>query len=633
MDIFGNFKTDRPRKVKSYNYREYQHQDETLEGMSDLPEEKQSHNFIIYYSGFFLLVFLLIFKLFNVQVVQSSFNEQLAEGNRIRPRIITAPRGVIYDSNGNWLARNIPSFALAATPSDLPRSQSDRDRVYQQTADIAQISKESVKKIAEENGLLSLDPVIIKGNLPREEALILEQKTADIPGVSVIKKAIREYSAIASIGNIIGYAGKVSEEDLENNQSLRVSDDIGKLGIEKVYDQELRGTPGVENVEVDSKGRIERVLADKDYMEPKEGENLVLNINAVLQNRVAEYLKQGIEASAVKSGTVVAMNPKTGGIISMVTIPYFDNNLFAKGISNEVYQQLVNDPDKPLFNRSANGTYPPGSIIKPLIASAALQEGTINENTAFDTPAEIAIGEYIFPDWKDHGYTDVRRAIAESNNIFFYSLGGGYENIKGLGPEKIKNYLSSFGLGQETGIDLSSEASGLIPDPEWKKRVKNESWYLGDTYHESIGQGDLLVTPIQMLTALSAIANGGKLLEPHLIKSIGLADEEGTSKIEPKLIREGFISNHNIEIVRQGMRMAVTEGSARSLSTLPFTVAGKTGTAQFFNNQKTHAWFECFAPYEDPEIALVVLVEGGGAGNEIAVPIAENVLKAYFELR
>jgi penicillin-binding protein 2 len=633
MDIFGNFKSDRPRKVKSYNYREYQHQDETLEGISDLPEEKQNHNFFIYYSGFFLLVLILVFKLFNIQIVQSSFNEQLAEGNRVRPRIITAPRGVIYDNKGNWLARNIPSFALAVTPSDLPRNQADRDRVYQQTADLAQISEETVKKTAEENGLLSLDPVVIKGNLPREEALILEQKTADISGISVIKKAIREYSVTASIGNIIGYSGKVSEEDLENNQELRVSDDIGKLGIEKVYDQELRGTPGVENVEVDSKGRIERVLADKDYLEPKEGENLVLNINADLQNRVAEYLRQGIEASTVKSGTVVAMNPKTGGIISMVTIPYFDNNLFAKGISNDDYQRLADDPDKPLFNRSTNGTYPPGSIIKPLIASAALQEGTINENTAFDTPAEIAIGEYIFPDWKDHGYTDVRRAIAESNNIFFYSLGGGYENIKGLGPEKIRNYLSSFGLGQETGIDFSSEASGLIPDPEWKKRVKNESWYLGDTYHESIGQGDLLVTPIQMLTALSAVANGGKLLEPHLVKSIGLTDEEGATKIEPEVIREGFISSHNIEIVRQGMRMAVTEGSARSLSTLPFTVAGKTGTAQFFNNQKTHAWFECFAPYEDPEIALVVLVEGGGAGNEIAVPIAENVLKAYFELK
>jgi penicillin-binding protein 2 len=266
------------------------------------------------------------------------------------------------------------------------------------------------------------------------------------------------------------------------------------------------------------------------------------------------------------------------------------------------------------------------------MASAGLQEGTIDKNTSMVTPAAILIGEYTFPDWKDHSYesTNVERAIAESNNVFFYSLGGGFDKIKGLGIDKIKKYWQLFGLGQKTGIDLPAEASGFLPDAAWKQKVKNEPWYIGDTYHVSIGQGDLLVTPLQMVRATAVVANGGKLLQPQLVKRI--VDNNGNivKTFEPIVQSSNFLDASVLKTVAEGMRMTITEGSARNLSDLPFTVAGKTGTAQFLNNEKTHAWFECFAPYENPEIAIVVLVDGGGGGHEIAAPVAKEIMSYYF---
>lgn len=633
MDIFGNFKKISPTKKDRFNYREYHHQDATLEGVSDLPAVKPKNSFIGYYIISSILFIVLIGRVFTLQVVESTTSQRLAEGNRIRPRIIDAPRGLILDTTGKILARNTPSFALAISPPDLPKKIEDRDELFRKISELSGLPIEYLEAEVKKYGYNSLEPVILKQNIAREEALILEQKTAELQGVEVVKKAIRDYNGVFSAGNILGYTGQVDQNDLKNHEDLRLTDEIGKTGLEAVYDTELRGEAGIENIEVDSRGRIIQIMAEKDHLEPKAGGNLVLNLNADLQQKTVNYLVEGLKQASVQSGAVVVMNPQTGAILSMVTLPDYDNNLFAKGILATDYQKLINDPNKPLFNRAVSGTYPSGSIIKPLLALAALQEGTINENTAFDTPAAIQIGEYLFPDWKDHGNTDVKRAIAESNNIFFYALGGGYEQIKGLGPERIKKYFNQFGLGSETGIDLASESAGLVPDPAWKKKAKNESWYIGDTYHESIGQGDLLVTPLQMITAISAIANGGKLYAPQLAKELQSSSGEKIKSYAPKLVRENFISSHNLNIVQQGMRLAVTEGSARRLNTLPFAVAGKTGTAQFFNNEKTHAWFECYAPYDNPQIAIVVLLEGGGAGNEMALPVAENVLKAYFGLQ
>jgi len=285
-----------------------------------------------------------------------------------------------------------------------------------------------------------------------------------------------------------------------------------------------------------------------------------------------------------------------------------------------------------LFNRAISGEYPSGSTIKPVIAAAALEEGVITENTTVRSVGGITIGQWNFPDWRvgGHGIVDVRRAIAESVNTFFYYIGGGYQDFRGLGVDKIMKYGKLFGLDSQTGVDLAGEASGFLPTEEWKEKVKGEKWYIGDTYHLAIGQGDLLVTPLQVAAYTSAFANGGTLYRPHFVKRILSGSDQALKEVSIEPVRENFIDSHNIEIVRQGLRQSVTDGSSRRLQSVPVAVAGKTGTAQWSSKYPPHAWFTGFAPYDNPELVITILVEQGGEGSDTAVPIAEDYLKWYF---
>lgn len=642
LDIFGNLSDEeegqKTRKMSSDASFEYAIKVENKSGMSLAPKIKK-RGFLLFKIFTVCLFVLLVGKLFISQIVEGKVLERAALGNKIRPRIISAQRGMITDSRGVWLARNVPSFDLALYPADLPKDKDERDKVYTQVSELTGLDKGEIKKKSEENGLLSLDMVILKENLSNDEALLLEEKTSKVPGLVVAKRARREYKSEFGLSLLLGHTGKISEEELKNNPDHHISDWIGKTGLEASYEKELKGVDGIEQIEVDSTGNIERVLVDESNREPVTGDNISLYLDMNLQQKVYEYLSQGmVEASKLtgeqSTGAVaIAMDPKTGGILSMVSIPSYNNNEFAEGISAERYQQIINDSSKPMFNRALSGQYPPGSTIKPVMATAGLSEGVITENTSLDTPPAITIGDYIFPDWKDHGITDIRTAIAQSNNIFFYAIGGGFDKIKGIGINNMKKWWQNFGYGEKTGVDMPSEASGLLPDPTWKEEAKKESWYLGDTYHAAIGQGDLLVTPIQMVRMVAAVANGGKLLHPTLVSKVtdnqgNVISEPGNNVENPQVADPGII-----QIVQQGMRMTMQPGgSAYSVfgTDLPVNVAGKTGTAQFLGNTKTHAWFECYAPYEDPQIALLVMVEGGGGGNEIAAPVAKNILSYFF---
>ncbi len=642
MDIFGNKKSLlgdlKPRKAKELREFDYNFvaEDEVIGQVVD--DSQISQNFLypkllagILFAGLFT-------KLFLSQIVYGKIADDLAQGNKIRPRTIESSRGIISDSSGNWLARNVPTFDLSVYPSDLPKDKNKRQEIYLELSEICGENFETIKQRAEANGLLVLDTVVIKENITREESLLYEEKTNGLSGVAVTKRSSREYnSTVPAISHILGYMGKISSEDQKKFPERRLSDWLGKSGLELSYEEELDGTDGVEQIEVDSMGNIDRILVDKDNRDPISGNNLTLYIDSQLQKKVTEALTNGLEEAkkqtgddTVKSGVVIAMDPKTGGILSMVSLPTYDNNAFSKGISNQNYQNLINDPSKPMYNRAVYGQYPPGSIIKPVMAVAGLSEGVITSNTSFDTPPEIKIGDFVFPDWKDHGMTDIETAIAESNNIFFYAIGGGFDKIKGIGINNMKKWWQKFGFGRKSGIDLPSESSGLLPDALWKQENVKEPWYIGDTYHVAIGQGDLLITPIQMVKMVSAIANGGKLVTPQLVQKITNPNGEVVKDQSVKVENEQVADPGIINVVQQGMRQTVLSGSARTLSDLPFSVAGKTGTAQFFSNQKTHAWFECYAPYEDPQIALLVLVEGGGGGHEVAVPIARNILEYYF---
>jgi penicillin-binding protein 2 len=314
-----------------------------------------------------------------------------------------------------------------------------------------------------------------------------------------------------------------------------------------------------------------------------------------------------------------------------VNVPSFDNNLFANKISGNDYAGLINDPSNPLFNRAISGEYPPGSTIKPAIATAALEEGVITPSTVIDSlGGALHIGSYTFRDWTTHGPSDVRTAIAQSNDIFFYTIGGGYGSISGLGMNRMKKWDNLFGFGSPSGIDIGGEASGLIPDEQWKLDNIKEKWSVGNSYHASIGQGFVTATPLQLANFTASIANGGTLYKPHLVSQIKKSNGEIIS-VEPEVIRSNFVSPEVLNVVREGMRQTIVGGTAQPLKDMPVEIAGKTGTAQFgVGAAQTHGWLISFAPYENPEIAMVVLVEGGGEGFTSALPVTKEVYQWYF---
>lgn len=602
-----------------------------------------------------LIIFfaLLLLRVFWLQVFQFDHYYGLAQINRSRQEVIEANRGVFYDRNGEVLVRNTANFVLSIRLIDLPADELKRDELIRRISQILDnvetnnnndliinegpsfsLIKEALSNIRY-GSLESYQATYILENIDYEIALNLMLASEESPGIFITNKIRREYipvkeNDLKSLSHILGYTGKISREELDSLEgNYSIIDYLGKAGLEKVWENKLRGQNGLRSFETDAFGRRGKLISQTPAI---DGYNLQLSIDLNLQRKVEEILKEWLDYLNLERASVIISNPQNGEILSMVSLPAYDNNVFAQGISSTNYQELINDPNRPLFNRSIGGEYPAGSTIKPLISAAALEEGLITENTSFLSTGGIRIGQWFFPDWLSggHGRVDVRRAIADSVNTFYYYIGGGYQDFSGLGLDNLVKYSRLFGLGEKTNIDLLGEASGLVPTREWRERVKNERWYIGNTYHFSIGQGDVLVTPLQMLNSTAAIANGGILYQPRLVTHIRNSSDEVIEEIDKTIIRQDFIDDYNLNIVRQGMRQAVTHGSARRLSLLNFTTAGKTGTAQWSSQRSPHAWFSGFAPYENPEIAFIVLVEEGREGSEVSVPIAYDILNWYF---
>jgi penicillin-binding protein 2 len=433
------------------------------------------------------------------------------------------------------------------------------------------------------------------------------------------------------MSHLLGYIGIINEDELEEyGGEYSPIDYIGKTGLENFWESSLKGVKGKKHIEVDALGREKKVISEKTS---KDGYNLILSIDLELQKQAEKVLRTHLEKLGLKKGSVVILEPDTGQVLALVSWPSYDNNVFARGIKTGEYQEFLKDKSNPLFNRAISGEFPAGSTIKPIFAAAALQEGVISENTSFLSTGGLSISKWFFPDWKSggHGITNVRKAIADSVNTFFYYIGGGYRDFEGLGLDRLVEYSRKFGLGSQTGIDMKNEADGLVPTAEWKEEIKNEAWYIGDTYHFAIGQGDLLVTPLQVANFTNVFANRGKLMRPYLVTELRSDNNETVvQKIEPEIVRQDFIDDYNLEVVRQGMRQTVTQGSGRALNLLPVKVAGKTGTAQWSSQKNNHAWFTGFAPYNNPELTFTVLVEEGGEGSEVAVPIVRDILAWYF---
>lgn len=596
-------------------------------GISEKKLEVLLKEKIIYALFFIFLLFAVILfsKIFFLQIVEGKKLYTASLNNKGRITLVRPERGIIYDRNLKKLVSNSPVYDLVCDRRGFIVSSLE---VIKEIEDIAKIVNKDPEVLKKEIELSSESQILIAEEIPHENLLVLETKINEFKGCKIEENTVRNYSYGQSLAHLLGYTGRINQSELDNYSEYAVNDYIGKMGVEKSYETELRGTPGRLEEE---KNAVGKKFGETMLSEPISGKNIVLSIDADLQNKLYQELENSIKDVGSKKGAGVAMDPRTGEILALVSYPSYDNNFFSQGISQEELDKIQNNPYQPLFNRAISAQYPTGSTIKPFIASGALQEKIISPDKKIMDNGFIEIKSkydptvvYRYTGVKPHGLVDMREAIAVSSNIYFYTVGGGYGDQQGLGPTRIKKYLELFGWGEKTGIDLPGEFKGFVPSPEWKKDVKKESWWDGDTYNLSIGQSDLKVTPLQVASAYCAIANGGTLYKPQVVQKI--ADKEFT----PEILRKNFIDQENLQIVREGMRQGVLYGSSVSLNKLKVDSASKTGTAETSKKGYFNTWISAYAPYENPEIVIVVTIEEVEGLKAPTTTVARKVLEWYF---
>jgi penicillin-binding protein 2 len=589
-------------------------------------------------------------QLWHLQIATGAQYRQRADVNRIRVETEKPARGVIYDRAGRQLARNVPSWTASIRPADLPKDKAEQAAVFARLGQIVGVAPEEIAALVDEARHDPFTPARIKAQITREQALILEEQHTRLPGVVAQFTPIRQYTDGAVLGHLLGYTGPLPSQRVENllTMGYERDDTLGIVGLEAAYEDVLRGAPGKNQVEVDVMGRVTNHL--QTLVPTVPGGNLVLTLDSSFQRRATEILAAAMEKAKSQQAALVAMHPQTGEILAMVSLPSFDDNLFAAGISKGDYLRLSDNPWRPLVNHAIGGQFPPGSTFKLVTAAAALQERVVAPQTLISCPGSITVFRTTFRDWNPngHGNVNVRQAIAVSCDIFFYTVSGGnpYTGLQGLGIRRLSEYAHAFGFGERSGIRLPGEEPGLIPTAEWKQQRKKEQWYIGDDYNTGIGQGDVLATPLQLANMTAAIANGGTLYRPRLVS--GLKDPEGNlvHTFPAEVIRKMPVAPEHLALIRSGMRDVVTwrdgspgrEGTALySLRQYSLPIAGKTGTSEFpgprdaNGNLPTHALFVGYAPYNNPEIAVAVVVYGGGEGSAVAAPAAAEVMTAYFE--
>lgn len=571
----------------------------------------------------FSLAGIFVTKLCLLQLVHGSLNLEKSEENRVRLELIRAERGVIYDSWGNILVRNQPGFRIVLdVPQLLGSGQVDATLAFLESK--LEISAQEVKLQLTSPGEFYRELSIL-GGLGRDEVLEVKANLDNLSGVKVVADPVRDYLYPEAMAHVLGYVGEVTRRDLILDESLVSGDSVGQVGIESFYDKVLRGINGKRLFETSASGTDVKKIAQKPSV---AGSSLTLTLNAPLQEASYQALKSGIARSGATGGAVVVSDPWTGGILALVSFPSFNPNLFARGITEEQYQEISRDPKNPLFNRAVSAVYPPGSVFKLITATAALEEGVVTPETTINDQGSISIGEFVYRDWKldGHGLVNMTKALGVSCDTYFYTVGGGFGSQPGIGVDKLAAWARLFGLDGVTGIDIPAEVSGLVPDKQWKRRERGGEWFLGNTYHMSIGQGDLLATPLQMNVMTAIVANGGTFYKPYLVAGAGF----------PLIIRESIASPQTLSVVREGMLAAASVGgTAYPLQGFSLAVGGKTGTSEFgeAGSSKTHAWLTAFAPFDDPEIVVTVLLEGGGEGSHDAGPVVREILDSWLELK
>lgn len=567
-----------------------------------------------------LVIAVLIGRAAYLQIYQGEYYAGLADGNRIRIVPSMAPRGTFYDRNGELLVTNRPGFSVSLLPLTAPIS----DDVIARLSDLLKVPTDEIKtKIAGHSGF---NPIRIKTDVTPDIVSIIEEQKSQYPGVVIEVTPIRDYILKQEGAHTFGYVSEINDTELEKmkDEGYKSGDIIGKFGIEKIYDKELRGENGGQQVEVDVSGKPVQILGRK---EPVPGDDLELTIDIKLQQAAEKAVDEQLTQIGAHAAAAVVMNPQTGEILAMVSRPAFDPNLFAHGISSKDWNQLNNNPYHPMDNKTITGEYPPGSTFKIVTGTAALTEGVVTpDEQIFDSghhwiiPKGNADGEAL-------GWLNFRSALAHSDNVYFYEMGNR------LGIDRLEKYARMFGLGAKTGIDLPYEASGLVANRRYKeKNFDDGEWYLSETFDAAIGQGFNLVTPLQAAMVMGEIAADGKRYKPHVVNRIIAPDGSVVKDFQPELLSQLDVPEEDIKLVQDGLHEVTKYGTAAS-SFRGFTVdiAGKTGTAE--NSQgRDHGWFVAYGPFDNPNVVVAVIVENGGYGSQSAVPIGRKILEAAFGL-
>lgn len=616
-------------------------------GSTDLPPDPQKEKkpgwdwrLILLRLLIVLCFTILLGQLWRLQIVEGHGFRQLADINRYRVSHVPAPRGVIYDRNHRIVAANTPSFQVSIVPDALPKD--NPARVYRELS--ALIGME-VPKIAEKVDKRQGDdytPVVIKSDVERDVVLRVEERHLRMPGVIVAPESSRLYPYGPLMSHILGYMLPISGEEyskLQHEKELgyRPQDKIGAMGIEYSYERELRGRPGKKLYEVDA---TERPLNDLSINSPDPGHNLTLGIDVDLQKDVERILMEGMGKST--SAVAIVMDPRSGQILAMVSVPSYDNNLFSVKVRPNELEALLNDPRKPMFNYAIAGNFAPGSTYKLVTAAGALQENVANAKTTILCQGALLVPNQYnpaitqrLPCWGVHGQQDFVHGLANSCDVYYWTLGGGFKEFQGLGVDRLVKWARLLGYGAPTGIDIPGELGGLVPTPKWKEDNYAEQWLKGDTYNMSIGQGFVLATPLQVANATNAIANGGRMLQPRLVAAITDSEDRLLRKVEPVESSRLPISDANLALIREGMRLVPENEDVKKFNVPVLKVAGKTGTAEFPGERDskgilpTHGWFTAYAPYDNPEVSVTVFVQRGG-GPSNAFPIAMKIFKRYF---
>ncbi|MEA3273964.1 MAG: penicillin-binding protein 2 [Pseudomonadota bacterium] len=575
---------------------------------------------------------LLVSRLAQLQITSHQHFSTLSQDNRVKIEPLPPTRGLIYDANGILLAENYPSYSLEITLEKVE----ELETTIAELRRIIKIEEKDLKRFERlRRQRRRFEGVPIRGNLDQGEVARIAVNSHRFPGVDIRAQLLRYYPLNEHTAHVLGYVGRINEEELKRIDASDYSGTnyIGKGGAEKSYEGVLHGHVGHQQVEVNAKGRVLRVL---ESQAPTPGKDLRLYLDIRLQQDAAAALGD-------RRGAVVAIDPSTGGVLAMVSRPSFDPNLFVEGIGSADYRALRDSPDKPLFNRAVRGQYPPGSTVKPFVGLGGLETGTVGFTESKYCPGfyQLPGHSHKYRDWKrwGHGSVSLEKAIVQSCDVYFYDL------AHDMGINRLHDFLAGFSFGERTGIDVSGELGGLLPSREWKRRARNQPWFPGETLIMGIGQGAFLTTPLQLATATAALAARGHFIQPRMARATQVPGAQTMENV-PAVSRQLSLSEQHVDRVIAAMANVVesARGTAKRIRTDAYRIAGKTGTAQVFSvgqkeryreeevaeRMRDHALFVAFAPVEDPRIAVAVIVENGGHGGSVAAPIAREVMDSYL---